>query len=144
MGKFIYSLRRYKNIINYLRVIIMTFAITFGVIPISVAANKTDAPINLLLLPDAEESTTDEQAIRNLFTTMKACIESRDQACFFALFAPDYIHDGIDLANYDVPDFSALKTFTFNISNIDISGDTAKVYGTITTVDFRNNLTNDI
>jgi hypothetical protein len=77
---------------------------------------------------------TDDQDIRAFYATMKSLVEKHDQAGFLNLFAPAYFHQGQNLAaQFSEPAFLAtLKTFTFNISRITLTGSDAQVAGTAT------------
>jgi hypothetical protein len=81
-----------------------------------------------------------QQDIRAFYAEMKRLVETHDKAGFFALFSPDYMHRGNDLAvvtsDLDAV-FSTIKTFTFNITSITVTGDCAKVHGVVT-VSFNN------
>ena len=81
-----------------------------------------------------------QQEIRDFYAKMKVLVEKHDEAGFFALFSSDYLHQGRDLEVYvnDLdPIFSTIKTFTYNITSITITGNYAKVYGSVT-VSFNN------
>ena len=75
---------------------------------------------------------TQQQDIRDFYAVMKSRIEAHDQAGFFALFAPDYIHQGLTIADRFDHDLATAKTFSFNITNIAITGTDAKVTGSAT------------
>ncbi|MFA6290505.1 MAG: MBG domain-containing protein, partial [Victivallales bacterium] len=74
-----------------------------------------------------------EGVISDFYAEMKGMLESHDQTGFFSLFSPDYIHHGKNLADeFSESDLSVVKTFTYNITRIEIAGDDAKVYGSFT------------
>ena len=112
-----------------------TYAITFrgtngktvtAKAKVKVTVNKSPAP--------------EEQAIRTLYATMKARIEAHDAQGVLELFAPDYLHfeqDLTDISKGLQDKLDSIKSFDFQISRIDISGNNATVYGTCT-VQFNN------
>jgi hypothetical protein len=78
---------------------------------------------------------TELQDIRALYATMKTLIEKHDQAGFLALFAQQYLHQGKFLANqFDIKPgmLDSIKTFTFTITGITVTGLDATVAGTAT------------
>jgi hypothetical protein len=78
---------------------------------------------------------TDDQDIRAFYATMKSMIETHDEAGFVNLFAPDYFHAGQDLATrFDLGTgmLDSLKTFTFAITGITVTGSDATVAGFVT------------
>jgi hypothetical protein len=74
------------------------------------------------------------QAIQDLYARMKALVEAHNTDGLMGLIARDYFHDGAALSDLlaDPPNLSNIQTFDFAITNIVISGNTAKVYGTCT------------
>ncbi|MCX6876428.1 MAG: leucine-rich repeat protein [Verrucomicrobia bacterium] len=85
--------------------------------------------LRLALTPVPEP--TDEQQIRDLFGEMISRAEAHDEAGFLALFAPDYLHQGMNLADgFDQPAFlDTIATSAFEITGITVTGNTARVAG---------------
>ncbi len=73
-----------------------------------------------------------DQDIRAFYAEMKRRIEAHDESGFFALFAPDYIHQGLDVADQFVDGLDNAKSFTFNITSIASTGNEARVSGSFT------------
>jgi hypothetical protein len=73
--------------------------------------------------------------IRAFYAAMKNRIDAHDQDGVFALFAPDYLHQGRNLSDQfdDEPGlFDAVRTFAFDITGITVTGDHAVVSGVAT------------
>ena len=75
----------------------------------------------------------DEPAIRTFYEEMRNRIEDHDPEGFLALFAPEYLHQGLLLEEqFDIQPgmLDAVKSFTFDITGITVTGDDAAVTGT--------------
>jgi hypothetical protein len=89
---------------------------------------------------------TDDQDIRAFYATMKSMVEKHDQAGFLNMFAPEYRHAGQDLAGEFDPGpgmLDTIKTFTFAITGITVTGSDAMVAGTATLA-FNNGDSNEV
>jgi uncharacterized repeat protein (TIGR02543 family) len=77
------------------------------------------------------EYDRDEADIRAFYAEMKRVHEKHDQDGLFALFSPDYIHQGQTFFDWywDPAFLDTFKAFAFNISRIAVAGNNAKVYG---------------
>ena len=79
----------------------------------------------------ATDGSAEQQSIRAFYALLKARGEAHDAAGFAALFDANYVHMGQVGVPSDLADrLSVIRTFNFTITNIVISGDTAKAFGT--------------
>lgn len=79
--------------------------------------------------------TAEEDAIRALYESIKNAIEARDVDALMVLFSADYLHNGTDRAtqrSYMEEGLTHVTGFTYDITNISITGNKASVAAAIT------------